>query len=82
MWAAVAGVLGAAIALTVAQTYMQKGSEQPGSHADKPEGPPAGLPEPEKGAKPRPADGTFKADLWQELSPAEAAKRAKRWFKK
>ena len=75
-----AGVLTAAVALSVAQTYLQ-GAKPPGDQPK--EGPQAGLPEPDKGAKPRPADGTFHASLWQELrSPQQAARRAQRWFKK
>ena len=81
MWGVVAGVLGAAVALSLAQTYLQNGRGP--ADSDQPrKGPAGGLPEPDKHAKPRPPDGEFRASLWQELSPQEAAKRAKRWFKK
>ena len=67
MWTAIAGVLGAAVALSVVQTYLQDGNQPPADQARK--GPVEGLPEPDRNAKPRPKDGTFSANLWQEISP-------------
>ena len=82
MLGAVAGVLGAAIALALAQTYLEKSDTAKGRSDQGPaESKNAGLPEPDKSFKSR-ADGNWQAPLWQELSPQEAAKRAKRWFKK
>ena len=63
-----AGILGGALVLGIAQTYLQQpskdGSEAPSKTKQ--------LPEPEKGFK-APADGTFEARLWQS---------AKKWSKK
>ena len=78
MLGVIASIFGAAVALSLAQTYLEKSAPDK-SPADK--NPAAGLPEPDKNFK-GPADGNFRAPLWQELSPQEAAKRAKRWFKK
>ena len=77
MLGVVASIFGAAVALSLAQTFFEKGSSKTSSSDKKT----AGLPEPDKTLK-GPADGNFRAPLWQEMTPQEAAKRAKRWFKK
>ena len=77
MLGVVASIFGAAVALSLAQTYLEKSKAAPDTTEKKS----AGLPEPDKNFKSRP-DGNYKAPLWQELNPQEAAKRAKKWFKK
>lgn len=69
-----AGILGGALVLGVAQTYLQQSGER-NSEANPVK--PAQLSEPKKGIKP-PADGKFEARLWQ----STPVKMARNWGKK
>lgn len=76
MWGIAAGILGAAVALTVAQTLLEQNKQSP---IDQKSG--GQLPEPGKDFKSSP-DGKFTAPMWREIDAREALSKAKRFGSK
>lgn len=76
MWGIVVGILGSAVALSVAQTFLEKSNSKP--EADKPTGQ---LPEPGKDFKSSP-DGKFTAPMWREVDAREALNKARKFGSK
>lgn len=76
MWGIVAGILGSAVALSVAQTLFEsKDQEQPKGSK------PGELTEPGKDFRSSP-DGNFTAPMWREVDAREALSKAKRFGSK
>ena len=76
MWGIVVGILGSAVALSVAQTFLEQSKSKP--EAEKPTGQ---LPEPGKDFKPSP-DGKFTAPMWREVDAREALNKARKFGSK
>ena len=76
MWAIVVGILGTAVALSVAQTLFEQPKGKP--EATKA---PGQLSEPGKDFKSSP-DGKYTAPMWREVDAKEALNKAKRFGSK
>lgn len=76
MWGIAVGILGAAAALTLAQTLLEQNKPSP---TDQKSG--GQLPEPGKDFKSSP-DGKFTAPMWREVDAREALSKAKRFGSK
>ena len=75
MWGVVAGILGSAVALSLAQTLLEQSKKTSTDQK------PGQLPEPGKDFKSSP-DGKFAAPLWREVDAREALSKAKRFGSK
>ena len=76
MWGIVVGILGSAVALSVAQTLIEQDKSKP--EANKPTGQ---LAEPDKDFK-SPPDGKFSAPMWREVDAREALNKARKFGSK
>ena len=76
MWGIVAGILGSAVAISVAQTWFEKSGNEP--EAKKPTGQ---LTEPGKDFQSSP-DGKFTAPMWREVDAREVLNKARRFGRK
>ena len=76
MWGIVVGILGSAVALSVAQTLFEQNKSRP--EAGKPT---AHLAEPDKDFKSSP-DGKYSAPMWREVDAREALNKARKFSSK
>lgn len=76
MWGILVGILGSAVALSVAQTLLEQSKQNP---TDQKSG--GQLPEPGKDFKSSP-DGKVTAPMWREVDAREALSKAKRFGSK
>ena len=72
MWGIVVGILGSAVAISVAQTWLEKSEDRPEASKSSGQGQ---LTEPGKDFKSSP-DGKFTAPMWREVDAREVLKRS------
>ena len=78
MWGIVVGILGSAVAISVAQTWLEKSEDRPEASKSSGQGQ---LTEPGKDFKSSP-DGKFAAPMWREVDAREALNKARRFGSK
>ena len=78
MWGIVVGILGSAVAISVAQTWLEKSEDRPEASKSSGQGQ---LTEPGKDFKSSP-DGKFTAPMWREVDAREALNKARRFGSK